>query len=100
VSFRDDNTGERLNTITSRLRDDLFAYFDGLGRPIKTVHASASNSTVVTSYDADGRVASVTNPYFSTSDPTYGVIQTQYDALGRTTQVTKQDGSISLASYN
>src|SRR5262249_23223417 len=93
------NTVERLNTITTSLTDDLFGYFDGLGRPIRSVHTSAGNSTVVTSYDALGRVASVTNPYFSTGDPTYGLIQTQYDALGRVTQTTKQDGSISNAQY-
>src|SRR5262249_5668253 len=75
-------------------------FFDGLGRPIKSVHTSAGNSTVVTSYDALGRVGSVTNPYFSTNDLTYGVIQTQYDALGRVTQTTKQDGSISTVQYD
>src|SRR5215813_3666610 len=99
-NFPDANRVERLNTITTSLTDDLFGYFDGLGRPYKSVHTSAGNSTVVTGYDALGRVASVTNPYISTSDPTYGVIQTQYDALGRVTQTTKQDGSISLAQYN
>src|SRR5215813_10520083 len=99
-NFPDANTVERLNTITTSLTDDLFGYFDGLGRPYKTVHTSAGNSTVVTTYDALGRVASVTNPYFSTNDPTYGVVQTQYDALGRVTQATKQDGSISTAQYN
>ena len=46
-----------------------------------------------------GRAATVTNPYFSTSDLTYGVTQNQYDALGRATQITKQDGSVSTVSY-
>src|SRR5215468_7880223 len=99
-NFPNANTVERLNTITTSLTDDLFGYFDGLGRPIRRVHTSAGNATVITSYDARGHVASVTNPYFSTSDPTYGVIQTQYDALGRTTQVTKQDGGISTVQYD
>src|SRR5262249_45542315 len=78
-NFPTANTVERLNTITTSLSDDLFGYFDGLGRPYKNVHASAGNATVLTTYDPVGRVASVTNPYFSTSDPTYGATQTQYD---------------------
>ena len=100
IKYPDANTVERLKTITASLTDDSFSYFDGLGRHYKSVHVSAGNSTAVTNYDADGRVASVTNPYFSTSDPTYGVIQTQYDALGRATQTTKQDGSITTAQYD
>jgi RHS repeat-associated protein len=93
-------TVERLKKISASLTDDLYSYFDGLGRPYKSVHASAGNATVVTTYDAFGRVASVTNPYFTTSDATYGVIQTQYDALGRITQTTKQDGSATLMKYD
>jgi RHS repeat-associated protein len=76
------------------------AIFDGLGRTIKAIHNSAGNTTVVTTYDAVGRVASVTNPYTSTSDPTYGVTQYAYDALGRVTQTTKQDGSATLVKYD
>jgi RHS repeat-associated protein len=97
--YPDANTVERLKSITTTLTDDSFSYFDGLGRHYKSVHASANNSTVVTTYDADGRVASVTNPYFATSDSTYGVMQTQYDGLGRVTQTTEQDGSISKVDY-
>ena len=39
--------------------------------------------------------ATVSNPYFATTDPTYGITTSQYDALDRVTQTTKQDGSIS-----
>src|SRR5205085_2878739 len=75
--------------------------YDGLGRQSQTQHLTPSGASyVTTTYDPLGRVASVTNPYFSTSDPTYGVTQTQYDALGRVTQTLKPDSSISAAQYS
>ncbi len=37
-----------------------------------------------TTYDADGRKYTVSNPYRTKTDPTYGVTSTVYDALGRT----------------
>ena len=100
INYPDANTVERLKTITASLTDDSFAYFDGVGRHTKSVHTSAGSATTVTSYDADGRVASVTNPYFTVSDPTYGTTQTKFDGLGRVTQTTKQDGSTVKIQYN
>jgi RHS repeat-associated protein len=75
---------------------------DGIGRPIQKLLTSDPNGTVnaVTTYDVLGRVASVTNPYYTTGDPTYGVTQYAYDALGRTTSVTDADGSQRLMSYS
>src|SRR5439155_10286873 len=74
---------------------------DGLGRPFKVTHDTPSGTaSVMSTYDGLDRVLTVTNPYFSANDPTYGVTQTQYDALGRVTQTTKQDGSLSTASYS
>ena len=94
-------TVQRQKTITTSLTDTLTTYLDGLGRPYQTQHATPNgNATVQTTYDGLDHAVSVTNPYFSTSDPTYGVIQTQYDALGRVTQVTKQDGSVSSMAYD
>lgn len=90
----------RKSSVTNALTDAITTTYDGLGRPYKTVHNSANNATVLTTYDGLSRVATVTNPFFSTSDPTYGVTQTQYDALGRVTQVTKQDGSMTAAQYS
>src|SRR6185437_7392292 len=46
------------------------------------------------------RVKSVTNPYYSTADTTYGSAKTQYDGLGRATQITEQDGSLKTTSYD
>jgi RHS repeat-associated protein len=74
---------------------------DGLGRRTHTQLVSdplGIDYTDIT-YDPLGRVASVTNPYRSTSDATYGITQTQYDALGRVTKVIKQDGSSVVTAY-
>jgi RHS repeat-associated protein len=103
-NYPDATTVERLHTITasltSSLTDDAFTYFDGLGRAVRSKHVTGGNALVDTAYDALGRAATVTNPYFSTNDLTYGFTQSQYDALGRVTQVTKQDGGISTVSYS
>ena len=48
---------------------------------------------VKTAYDSLGRVLTVTNPYVTTSDPTYGITTFAYDSLGRPTVQTQQDGS-------
>ncbi|HVB34772.1 MAG TPA: hypothetical protein VNJ52_10430, partial [Patescibacteria group bacterium] len=74
---------------------------DGLGRKIQTQLTSDPEGTdyVDTTYDDMGRVASVSNPYRSASDPTYGVTSYAYDALGRMTKVTKQDGSTINTDY-
>src|SRR5207302_1228585 len=50
-------------------------------------------------YDAGGRKASVSNPYRSTLDPTYGVTNYYYDALGRLTSVGQPDGSEVTTSH-
>ena len=92
---------QRSHTITTSLSDVATNYYDGLGRAYRSQHTTPDgNSTVDMIYDGLGHVVSVTNPYYSTTDPTYGVIQTQFDALGRPTQVTKQDGSVSAVQYD
>jgi RHS repeat-associated protein len=101
-NYPDLTTVERLHKITSSLTDDAFTYFDGLGRTVRAKHVlpGGNNALVDTTYDGLGRVASVTNPYFYSSELTYGVTQSQYDALSRVTQTTKQDGSISSIAYS
>lgn len=70
---------------------------DGLGREITTstqvAGSQCSNGVaeVETAYDGMGRVESVTTPYCSTSDPTYGVTTFAYDALGRRTMQCNPD---------
>jgi RHS repeat-associated protein len=91
---------QRQQSITPGVMDSTTTYFDGLGHSFRTQHATPGGTvTVNTAYDGSGHVATVTNPFYSTSDSTYGTIQSQYDALGRVTQVTKQDGSISTVAY-
>jgi RHS repeat-associated protein len=90
----------RMKSITNALTDSATNFFDGLGRAYKGQHLlPEGNAAVDTTYDSAGRVATVTNPYVSTTDPTYGVTLTRYDALDRVTQVTKQDGSFSTVDY-
>ncbi|OJV43321.1 MAG: hypothetical protein BGO25_08215 [Acidobacteriales bacterium 59-55] len=68
---------------------------DGLGRLHQTQLMLDSNEAdyVDKTYDALGRVASVSNPYRNISDPTYGVTLYNYDALARVTLQTQPDGS-------
>ncbi|MGA2170933.1 MAG: hypothetical protein ABSG62_22335 [Terracidiphilus sp.] len=79
--------------------------YDGLAR---IIHTQTSDSLVGvsdtvytdTNYDALGRTYTVSNPYRSTSDTTYGLTTTQYDALGRETQVRHPDGTYQTFAYN
>jgi YD repeat-containing protein len=82
------------NIVTTQL-------LDGLGRNKQQQMNSDPEGVVYqdTAYDALGRVYTVSNPYRSTSDPTYGLTTYGYDALNRTTSVTLQDGSVSSASF-
>ncbi len=69
---------------------------DGLGRTSQTQLSDPQGTDyAVTTYDVVGRVASVSNPYRSTSDPTYGLTSYQYDALSRPTLVIPPDGTSS-----
>jgi YD repeat-containing protein len=88
--------------ITSALNLISTAVVDGLGRNKQAQLNSdpAGVDFTDTTYDLLGRIATVTNPYRSTSDSTYGTTSSQYDALGRVKQVTKQDGSISRVQYD
>src|SRR4029077_5417552 len=52
-----------------------------------------------TTYDGFGRVLTVSNPYRSTSDPTYGITTTHYNALGRPVTVQKPDGGFVPTAY-
>jgi RHS repeat-associated protein len=76
--------------------------FDGLGRLTHTQLTSDPEGTdyTDTTYDADGRVYSVSNPYRSTSDSTYGLTKYQYDPLNRVTTVIEPDLSAVSTSYS
>jgi RHS repeat-associated protein len=75
--------------------------FDGLGRVTEKQTVSDPQGTVYvdTTYDGDGRVASVSNPYRAGGSPTDGTTQYSYDGLGRTTQVTDPDNSTVITQY-
>jgi len=74
---------------------------DGLGRTITESLASDPSGAVKvgTTYDSLGRVSTVSNPYRSLSDPTYGKDTYSYDALGRVTAVSHQDGTSTHTYY-
>jgi len=81
--------------ITGAMSVTAPAVVDGLGR-VSTSRLDSDPQGVTytdTTYDALGRKATVSNPYRSTGDPTYGITSYQYDALGRVTLVIPPDGS-------
>lgn len=81
------NSDPSKNIVTDLVQDDL-------GRAKQTVlHATEGLVKTDTTYDAMGRVYSVSNPYVSTSDATYGVTYTHYDPLGRVCKVIPADGT-------
>src|ERR1044071_1385886 len=92
---------QRTKSVTTALSDSATSFFDGLGRGYKGQHVFPNGTaTVDTTFDLAGHAATVSNPYFTTSDPTYGTTTNAYDALDRVTQTTKQDGSISRVAYD
>lgn len=76
-------------------------YFDGLGRPVSAVDDSDPSGPVRvdTTYDALGRKRTVTNPYRSSSDATYGITTYEYDMFGRVVSVTSPDGTVVRTDY-
>lgn len=75
---------------------------DGLGHTVQTKISDpncSTGDTTNTTYDGFGRVYTVSNPFCSAGDLTYGLTQHTYDALGRTSGVTHPDGSIVTTTY-
>jgi RHS repeat-associated protein len=78
------NTVSRSIAATPNPTEATTVIFDGFGRERHRITSdSPSNDTVDTTYDLNGRVSSVSNPYRSTGDPTYGISSYTYDAMGR-----------------
>ncbi len=76
-------------------------FFDGLGRLYNSQHVTPQGIVNVdTVLDAFAHPLSVSNPYFTKTEPTYGLTQPFYDALGRVYQATEQDGSIKSADFS
>src|SRR5262249_3369260 len=79
---------------------DQFVYFDGLGRKKQTQLKDPEGDVFSeTTYDAFGRVATVTNPHRANPSSTDGTTSNAYDVLGRVISVTRPDGSIAHSSY-
>ena len=76
--------------------------FDGLGHTVRTILLSdpSGSDYVDKTYDGLGRVYTVTNPYRSTTEPTYGKTQYTYDGIGRKTIETNPDGSVKQWCYD
>jgi len=68
---------------------------DSLGRVSQTQLTSDPSGTVYvdTTYDNMGRVSTVSNPYRTKQDQTYGLTTYSYDPLGRKTAQTQADGT-------
>jgi RHS repeat-associated protein len=75
---------------------------DGVGHAVQTQLLSDPDGPTftATNYDGFGRVFTQSNPYRSTSDPTYGITTNIYDALGRTFLVQRPDGSSVQKAYD
>jgi len=74
---------------------------DGLWRPIQSQITSDPSGAVITDtiYDGLGQVQSVSNPYRSPTEATYGTTTYSYDALGRKTLQTNPGGSTGQWCY-
>jgi YD repeat-containing protein len=81
------------NPAGTAFTDDT-TYLDGMGRATETMTVDPFGDDYVdTSYDFANRKLSQTNPFRSTSDPTYGTTTYQYDELGRKILLANPDGS-------
>jgi RHS repeat-associated protein len=81
--------------ITGSLNRISTSLFDGLGRTKETQLTSDPDGPtyVDKTYDPAGRTGSVSNPYRSTGDSTYGVTSYIYDGIGRPCVVVPSDGT-------
>jgi len=108
TSYPNPNEIDTTTTLTSSSSRVDKVFLDGLGRVINKVLYSdpAGPDTVTTAYDALGRVASVTNPYRSTSDSTYGATSYNYDPLNRLSNsasisaIVRPDNSVVGITYS
>jgi RHS repeat-associated protein len=111
ISYNDSPPNPSVTTqklITSGVWATSTAVMDGMGHVVTTLGENGAKT--VTGYDATGHLSSKTNPYFSTSDPTYGVTTYTFDALGRSSDdtiggtlyraVTHPDGSYISITYS
>jgi RHS repeat-associated protein len=97
------NSIQTTKLITKSIKHVTNSVDDGLGRVIQnqlTSDTPQGTDYTDTTYDALGRVNSVSNPYRTTSDATYGLTSYLYDALDRKISQTQTDGSALQWCYN
>ncbi|MGD1025789.1 MAG: RHS repeat-associated core domain-containing protein [Candidatus Sulfotelmatobacter sp.] len=87
--------------ISSSINKVDVEYVDGFGRETRSALTSDPDGTayVDTSYDGLGRKYTVSNPYRTTGDSSYGTTTYLYDALGRTLSVSEPDKSTVATTY-
>jgi len=73
-------------------------FVDGLARTTQNILCEDGGSCsqqikTDTTYDGLGRTSTVTNPYRTISDPTYGITKTLYDSLNRPCVIIPPDGT-------
>jgi YD repeat-containing protein len=105
VAYSD--AGPNPNTITSVAMSSSAtktseSIFDAYGHVlhVKLTSDPEGTDTVDTTYDGLGLPYTVSNPYRSTSDSTYGLTTYTYDALGRTLNQLRPDSSSLKWSYS
>ena len=93
-------TVQQVTNITPAIEESNTTIFDGFRRPTRTEHSMSNGTAIVdTQYDGLNRVISISNPYFSTSDFTYGIQTISYDIFNRVTDTKRQDGSMTHAVF-
>ncbi|HUZ96501.1 MAG TPA: RHS repeat-associated core domain-containing protein [Edaphobacter sp.] len=104
-SYNDSGSSPSITTTVLQAPDPAkttVQVMDGMGHTVQTELTSDTEGTdyVTTAYDGIGRVYTVTNPYRSTSDATYGLTTYTYDVLGRKVLQQNSDGSMEQWCYN
>lgn len=84
-------------TTPNPLTKTVTLLFDGLGQSTQSQLNSDPDGTIFTdtSFDPYGRISTVSNPYRSKTESTYGVTTSIYDGLGRPCLVVPPDGTAS-----
>jgi len=88
--------------LSSQLTKTVKEVDDSWSRMVQTQLTSDPEGTIYsdTGYDGRGHTVSVSNPYRSTSEASYGTTAYSYDALGGTTVITQADNSKISTAYS
>ena len=93
---------QAINASTNKVTTTIL---DGVARVTESQvdnfpNCSSTIMKVDTTYDVDGRKHTVSNPYCTTSDTTYGLTTYGYDGLDRITSVTHPDTTAITTTYD